>query len=367
MTRNIDELNNLNTRAEEPEEYFAKMDLPKKEKQRRVEFTKKANEIFDLILVMLLLSDYRDFELYESLRKRLEGYLLALIAEFTTPDDYLIDYASSAADNFIEATKKNESNEWFFSADRALYNAENSANDVLNYDLYMQAIADGKTHKRWITEKDNRVRLSHKLLDGKTIEIRKLFYPGGVPMRFPKDYEYAEAFPRELIGCRCSIKYLPEDKEDEKDAKSKQNRVENYASNGILKERNNVAFYGEPIHRSLGAKTRDYPNAVNPFTGEPLDYVPESRPEYPPDHLLAGKGSKKPIDIIDYLVDTYGGEPKDWKHEKAFFQVYDETGDIRQVSIHWFDCGDGLRHEEKVKVYNGAMYRDEYDDFEKYF
>jgi hypothetical protein len=79
----------------------------------------------------------------------------------------------------------------------------------------MQAIADGKTHKRWITEKDNRVRLSHKLLDGKTIEIRKLFYPGGVPMRFPKDYEYAEAFPRELIGCRCNIKYLTRNTEFE--------------------------------------------------------------------------------------------------------------------------------------------------------
>lgn len=211
MTRNIDELNNLNRRSEEPEEYFKKMDLPEEEKERRIEYTKKANEFFDLILVLALLESDRNELFFASLRDRLETYLLTLINEYTTPDDYLIDYAANTAFNFIDTTEKNIDDPWYTSEDRALYNAENSANDVLNYDLYQKAIAEGKTHKKWITEKDNRVRKTHKPLDGKKIGIKELFYVGGIPMRFPKDYEYAEAFPQETINCRCSIKYLPED------------------------------------------------------------------------------------------------------------------------------------------------------------
>ena len=236
MTRNIDELNNLNTRAEEPEEYFKKMDLPEEEKKRRVEYTEKANEIFDLILVLALLSDDKSPSFFASLRDRLETYLITLINEYTVPDDYLIDYASDTAFNFVDTTEKHIDDPWYTSEDRALFNAENGANDVLNYDLYQKAIADGKTHKKWITEKDNRVRKTHRPLDGKTIGIKELFYVGGIPMRFPKDYEYAEAFPQELINCRCSIVYLPKDKEDEKSSESKQNRVDNALRNSIIKD-----------------------------------------------------------------------------------------------------------------------------------
>lgn len=203
MTRNIDELNNI--RSVDPREYFKDMGFTEEEIEERIEFTEKADSIFDVILVLILLSDNVN---YEELRGRLESDYLSLIVEYAEPDDYLIQYASDFSGNFIDATKDHIDDDWYTSADRSLFNAENSANDVLNYKEYQEAIKDGKTKKKWVAEKDNRVRKNHKLVDGKEIGIKELFYVGGVPMRFPKDYEYAEAFPQETVNCRCRVKYI---------------------------------------------------------------------------------------------------------------------------------------------------------------
>lgn len=211
MTRNIDELNNL--RSEPPEIYFGKMKLSKEQTEKRIEYTEKANEIFDVILIWLLtLRDNGTTIDYYSIRNMLESWLMSLVNEYATPDDYLIDYVSEAAFNFIEITKKNIEDEWYLSADRSLYNAENSANDVFNYKEYTDAIQAGKTEKQWIIEPDNRVRKTHRAVDKKPIPIKDYFQVGLAKMRFPKDYEMAEIFPEELVNCRCKVKYLPEDK-----------------------------------------------------------------------------------------------------------------------------------------------------------
>lgn len=205
MTRNIDELNNI--RSVDPRKYFEEMGLTEEEIKERMEFTEKADSIFDLVLVLILLSNDRSETFYGTMRGRLEGDYLSLINEYAEPDDYLIDYATDFSGNFIDATKDHIDDDWYTSADRSLFNAENSANDVMNYKEYQKAIKEGKTKKEWVTEKDAKVRKTHQLVGGKKIGINEMFYVGGIPMRFPKDYEYAEAFPQETVNCRCRLKY----------------------------------------------------------------------------------------------------------------------------------------------------------------
>lgn len=215
MIRSIDELSNLTTkRAVEPKKYFGEMDLTEEQERKRIEYTEKASDIYDAILILLLTMNESGTVDYPRARGLLESWLLSLNNEFVTPDEYLIDYVMQSAYNFIEATQDHTNEPWYYSSDRALFNAENGANDVFNYDEYRQAIEEGKTHKKWVTERDNRVRETHREVADKVIPIKDFFRVGLARMRFPKDMEYADIFPEEIVNCRCSIEYINKDNED---------------------------------------------------------------------------------------------------------------------------------------------------------
>lgn len=62
----------------------------------------------------------------------------------------------------------------------------------------------GVEQKRWLTERDNRVRVkpfSHVAADGEEVSIDSVFIRTGEPMRFPLDPNGSAA---NVINCRCS-------------------------------------------------------------------------------------------------------------------------------------------------------------------
>lgn len=61
--------------------------------------------------------------------------------------------------------------------------------------------------KRWDTERDEKVRISHREVDGKTVDLGMPFYVDGVPMMFPGD---PLAPPDLVINCRCDLAILNE-------------------------------------------------------------------------------------------------------------------------------------------------------------
>jgi hypothetical protein len=63
----------------------------------------------------------------------------------------------------------------------------------------------GVTHKRWVTEHDDRVRFEHKHLDGKVVPADGIFVTETGSLRYPGDI----SAPLHLtINCRCSLEWL---------------------------------------------------------------------------------------------------------------------------------------------------------------
>lgn len=188
--------------------YFGIMNLTEKQKKDREKFAEQLED--DLIMIMSLYDLTREYNITDDsfIVQELKDAYLKATASFGVPsDEYITEVALAFAVNFIKATKEHKNDAWYTSKDRAKYNAENEANTVLNYKDYSEAKKRGFTKKRWWTENDSRVRMTHIPLEGEVIPIDDLFVVGEALMRFPHDYEYAAEYPEELVNCRCSITY----------------------------------------------------------------------------------------------------------------------------------------------------------------
>lgn len=70
-----------------------------------------------------------------------------------------------------------------------------------------QALRPGAM-KQWVTSHDDRVRATHRQVDGETVPIGGVWMVGGWPMRYPGD-PYGQ--PEEVIGCRCSVRIVQQE------------------------------------------------------------------------------------------------------------------------------------------------------------
>lgn len=63
----------------------------------------------------------------------------------------------------------------------------------------------GYTHKRWVSEQDNRVRHEHNYLNGKVVPIGRTFRTATGNIKYPGDIT---APPHLVLNCRCSLEWL---------------------------------------------------------------------------------------------------------------------------------------------------------------
>jgi hypothetical protein len=198
-------------------EFFGEMEISETEKKRREEL---ADDL--LILFLLFFSEVEaenvvgnkaDIKYYEDMLYRqysddVETYIVlvaALLGGKKIPETLKEDIKTRIKD-IVNTTFKFK-DEYYTSKDRATLLACNEANYVCNNTEYHIAKYQGYRHKKWVTMRDEKVRATHALADGQTIDIGDYFKIGQAEMLYPMDMS-RNAPPEEVIGCRCSIVYL---------------------------------------------------------------------------------------------------------------------------------------------------------------
>ena len=212
-----DELNLLNLPSEyaikiNEEEYLdefysaMRIDEEQVDKRKRV-----AREIRDAIIFLFLLmrtmveTDSWNYNLaLSSFRTEFRNVLVSYVRIDYKMESYIQEFTQSYLDITIQHLSQNDAS-FYMSEDRAIIGGANESNTIIGYAEYEEAIDDGKSRKKWKTENDNRVRPTHREMEGVTIPIEDYFIVGDSALLYPCD---PEGDPKETSGCRCVLEYL---------------------------------------------------------------------------------------------------------------------------------------------------------------
>nr|DAL61613.1 MAG TPA_asm: minor capsid component [Caudoviricetes sp.] len=215
-TASYDELNvrELGNRRSEPyKEYFSKMSISDKEKQERIAFSEKMEEVVLYILALIETTIESGETKREYIQTQFYDKYLDVIASYMLIDTYIKQYATDITKQIIDITferlsseDKSITDDYYLSNDRAMFISECEANSMLNYRQYSKAVKSGKTKKKWIDVGDKRERKTHLEVGGTTLPIGEPFSVGDSLLQFPKDTSLG-ASADEIVNCRCSIQY----------------------------------------------------------------------------------------------------------------------------------------------------------------
>lgn len=204
----FDEINDLvtNKRSMSFEQFFGEMELSDEEIQQRIELAEKLEDGFLFVLALLFTMQQYNAVDWEQARQEYENRYLSALAGYVTITPYIRQYVRDMSYDIMDSTKKHQAEYYYYSPDRGKFMAECESNTTRSYQCNEDAIAQGKTMKRWLTMGDKRVRETHKEVGGTLKPIGEPFYVGGSLMMFPRDTQYSP--PNSLVcGCRCSIEY----------------------------------------------------------------------------------------------------------------------------------------------------------------
>lgn len=206
--RLFDEINDLSEdEIIDIDAYFDEMELSEIGKEDRKKFAKDMNEIVLFIFSLFLVMKENGYINKQFIISQLQSRYSDIVLKYMEIDKYISEHIGEFSEETVDTTLKHVDEEFYFSEDRSILISVNEANSTLNYKDFSNAIADGKTEKQWITEKDKKVRKTHKKLDDMVTPINDTFVVGDTLMRFPHDTLYGTDY-KELSNCRCTVKYF---------------------------------------------------------------------------------------------------------------------------------------------------------------
>ena len=211
----IDELNNLIPYENKItdidkwlDEFYEVMPISNERKEKRKSVAKQIREailfLFSLMYTMAENNSW-DYEIaLNSFRIEFRNAIVNYVKIDLFMENYIQEFTQSYIDITIEHLSKNDAS-FFVSDDRATLGCADESNSVIGYEEFENAKSNGKTRKKWRTQKDNRVRDTHREMEGKTIPIDDYFIVGGSALLYPRD---PEGDTKEIAGCRCALEYL---------------------------------------------------------------------------------------------------------------------------------------------------------------
>lgn len=224
-TLDFDELNKLGVKVKKSpptplaipyRQYFGEMYISPEQMRSRISLAEEIEDVMLYVFAYWIIAEEADLSIAE-VKQDAEQKLTSVVAKHMKLDPYLEKHIKDVIDEVVDVTARHTQNNvddtntdtdtgYWTSTDRAMLIAENEANAFDNYNDYREAKAQGKTKKTWITEGDDKVRLTHSLEEEKTIDIDGLFFVGNSQMRFPRDAEF-DPEPQEVVNCRCACEY----------------------------------------------------------------------------------------------------------------------------------------------------------------
>ncbi len=208
--RIFDELNDLSQdEILDINAYFDEMELSDEEKEKRKEFSKSMTNIMLFIFALFAVMRQYDYINKRYIISQLQSRYSELAKKHNIGiDDRIKTYINDFAEEITNTTERHIDEEYFLSQDRATIISVNEAQTVLGYSELLGAIKNGYTKKKWLTERDNKVRKTHIELDGLTIDINTPFLVGDSLMMYAHDGVTFGADVKELANCRCVTKFL---------------------------------------------------------------------------------------------------------------------------------------------------------------
>lgn len=210
--------------------WFGEMGLPDDRERRRIEAAKDIEDI--IMLYFEILKQYRNIgtDGFGVAREVLVGEYIRLFGNSEALRNRAYEFADALNDitrrklqqydnlNNLQTEQDTRDTEdafvvshgipksYWTSQDRAMAIAENEANTVVGCEEMEEAIEAGYQNKIWVTVGDNRVRDTHREVDGLEIPINEAFEVGDSLLMYPRDTSLG-ASPDEIDNCRCWLEY----------------------------------------------------------------------------------------------------------------------------------------------------------------
>lgn len=231
----FDKLNIVQRRSIPYKLYFGDMDLTKEQKARRENLAYILEDILAIWFIVMeqniingKVDEIRDkqrltYMIYDEISDK--GYFENEVEQ----DKYVSNFVNETYRSTVENREKypddvvpkgditepesvEDIEPYWTSEDRAMFIAENEANTLINTQEYVEAKAQGYTHKIWMSYGDERVRATHQIVDGAKVPIGVYFEVGKARMLYPKDvtseFSTGALHPEETISCRCVCKFV---------------------------------------------------------------------------------------------------------------------------------------------------------------